>query len=96
MIHEGVPVPALEPMSKKAPTHSPVLICVKTKSAGLIVQLFPPNDIETVTSVLQAVGARDMVSDGILRVQERTYGIGSSQSIGPCPGKNWVFVRKWL
>jgi hypothetical protein len=40
--------------SKKAPTHCPLLSIVSRKSAGLIVQFFPPKDKETVTALSQA------------------------------------------
>lgn len=57
MIHEGVVLDVVvEPMSKKAPIHSLELIDVNAKSAELIVHVFPPNDIVTVTDVEQAVG----------------------------------------
>ena len=56
MIHEGVePEVVVEPTSKKAPIHSPELIDVNAKSAELIVHVFPPNEIVTVTDVEQAV-----------------------------------------
>lgn len=61
MIHEGAVVPAVDVISKKAPIHSVELIEVNAKSAGLIVQVFPPNENETVTDVEQAVG---MTLDG--------------------------------
>lgn len=40
--------------SKKAPRQLPLLNLASRKSAGLIVQFFPPKDKETVTVVLQA------------------------------------------
>lgn len=55
MIQEGVALPATVVVSKKAPIHSVELNAANSKSAELIVQLFPPNENETVTDVEQAV-----------------------------------------
>lgn len=43
-----------DPSSKKAPIHLFPVVCVIAKSAGLMFQVFPPNESATVTSVSQA------------------------------------------
>lgn len=53
MIQEGALLPVVS--SKNPPTHWVLDICASLKSAGLIDQLGPPNEMATLTSVVQAV-----------------------------------------
>lgn len=50
MIQAGVVLSS----TKKPPIHIPLESCVNTKSAGLILQVLPPNDMVTFTEVVQA------------------------------------------
>ena len=90
MIHVGVELPAVDVISKNAPIHSVELIDVNSKSDGLIVHVFPPNESSTVTDVEQAVYVGwSLKTYTERRGGNRTYDTGSIQTTSPLREGVW-------